>query len=321
MLRRAEGRRWRAVACAFGALGVAFAVLLVAPVPVVAQARPSNDVTATQAVTLARRAVTDDQALAELRRVRSIDGRPVDLASATAGMGRNRPATLRGLAEALDRGSGPGTASRPVPPDRARRQARKVLDQPRYKEKELPRPFAGVLRWLGDRLDPILGPIGRFFGRVFGPVGRFFAILPGGVYLLWVLLAAAAAFVIRVLVTRRSRARVMADGSGRTLLVDLDANPAELDRRAEAAEADGDLDLAVRLRYEAGLIRLVRAGRVDLRADTTASRVAEEVGGENIESLTRTFERVVYGSDDATAADVAEARTRWLTLLGTKAQR
>lgn len=322
MLRRPEPRRWCVLARALVALAVTLGVLLATPAaPGHAQSRPTNDVTAAQAAVLARRAVTDDRALADLRRVRSIDGRPVDLASATAGLGRNRTPALRSLADTLDGGSTRGDPTRPVPPVEARRRARQVLDQSRYKEKELPRPFAGVLRWLGDRLDPILGPIGRFFGRVFDPISRFFALLPGGLYLLWALLAAAVALAIRVAVTRRSRARVVADPARRTLLVDLDADPAELDRRAEAAEVEGDLAAAVRLRYEAGLIRLVRAGRVDLRADTTASRVAEEVGGADIESLTRTFERVVYGSDVASPADVAEARSRWVALLGAKARR
>jgi len=49
-----------------------------------------------------------------------------------------------------------------VDPDQARDQARQILGSRRYKPADVPRPFEGVLDWLGDRLRPI----GDFFSRL-----------------------------------------------------------------------------------------------------------------------------------------------------------
>ena len=37
----------------------------------------------------------------------------------------------------------------------ARAHAREILKQRRFRGSRVPRPFAGVLRWLGDRLQPV----------------------------------------------------------------------------------------------------------------------------------------------------------------------
>jgi hypothetical protein len=99
------------------------------------------------------------------------------------------------------------------------------------------------------------------------------------------------------------------------------ADPAELERRAEEAEAALDLDRAVRLRYEAGLVRLVRAGRLELRPDTTAAGAARQVGSPTMDRLTADFEAVVYGGRPADAADVARSRAGWVELLAVGAAR
>lgn len=294
-----------------------------AGVEVWAIARQDASVSSGEAADLSERAVTDDAALVELRAIRKIDGQRVDLRSATAGLGSRRRERLTTLADAL-RAGGPSGAGLPgggASASGARRQANDILDQRRYHGTSPPKPFRGVLRWLGDRLDPVLGPIGRFLGRVFRPIVRLFSEMPGGQFLLDALVAALVAGGIVWLVRRRSAARVRGSNpDGRSLLVDPDADPAVLDRQAEEAEAAGDLDLAVRRRYEAGLVRLVRAKRVTLRPETTASRVAAVLGGETIFALTRVFEEVVYGGRGATAADVAAAKAGWLDVLGVKAR-
>jgi len=289
-------------------------------------ARQDASVSSAEAADLAERAVTDDRALAELRTIREVDGRSADMRSATAALGNRRSERLTALADVLRGGragpAGGGGRAGDASAAGARRQAKDILDQRRYRESSPPKPFRGVLRWLGDRLDPVLGPVGRFLGRLFRPIIRLFEELPGGQFLLDALLAALVAAGVVWLVRRRSAARVTAaDGSGRSLLVDPDADPTELDRQADEAEVAGDLDLAVRRRYEAGLVRLVRAGRVTLRPETTASRVAAEVGGETIAALTRAFEEVVYGGRRATGVDVAAAKAGWLDVLGAKARR
>ncbi|MEZ5140378.1 MAG: DUF4129 domain-containing protein [Acidimicrobiales bacterium] len=77
----------------------------------------------------------------------------------------------------------------------------------------------------------------------------------------------------------------------------------------------------MRRRFEAGLIRLVRAGRLELRLETTAERAAAEVGGEVLGELAATFQEVTYGGRRATADDVRTARARWPEVLGARAAR
>jgi hypothetical protein len=53
------------------------------------------------------------------------------------------------------------TAAEQWSPDEARRQAHEILDEPRFEGAEVPRPFAGALEWLGDRLQPIADWLGE----------------------------------------------------------------------------------------------------------------------------------------------------------------
>ncbi len=46
-----------------------------------------------------------------------------------------------------------------------RDKAREILSEDRFRARHTPSPFRGLLRWLGDRLSPIFGPIERFFAR------------------------------------------------------------------------------------------------------------------------------------------------------------
>src|SRR5690606_27526810 len=132
-------------------------------------------------------------------------------------------------------------------------------------------------------------------------------------FVVWGLVALAAGAATSWLVRRRSRAAVdHAAGHG---LVDPSADPDRLEAGAARAEAEGDPAGAVRLRYEAGLLRLVRAGRLDLRPDTTAAGAAEQVDHPTMDHLTADFEEVVYGGRSATPDDVERSRSGWREVL------
>ncbi len=277
-----------------------------------AGAAQERSVDAATAAALARDAVLDDGALAELRAIETVDGRRVDLAAATAAMGDDRAARLGTLAASLEATADPGASGAARDPDVARSSARQVLDDDKFQETELPRPFRRPLEILADGLRPV----GRFLARLFRPI----LDLPGGRYVLAALLGVASAVLVAWLIGRRSRAAVARPGAG-SALVDPTADPDELDARAVAAEAEGRLGLAVRFRYEAGLLRLVRLGRLDLRPDTTAAGAARQVGSPTMDRLTADFEEVVYGGRAGEAADVDRARSGWLDLLGTDARR
>lgn len=295
-----------------GALGaVVLAALAVFAVPAVAAAQDPSVDRAT-AASLAREAVTDDAALAELRAIREVDGRPVDLDAATASMGADRAARLAGIADSFEAADPTGAAGDAVDPDDARSSAQDVLDDEKFQETELPQPFRRPLELLADALRPV----GRLLERVFRPI----LDLPGGRFLLATLLGVAGAALVAWLIGRRSRAAV-AQAASAGVLVDPTADPDELERRAAAAEAEGDLGPAVRLRYEAGLVRLVRLDRIELRPDTTAAGAARQVASPTMDRLTADFEEIVYGGRAGEPADVARARSGWLELLGAGARR
>lgn len=266
--------------------------------------------------TLLRAAEQDDAALAELRSVTSVDAVPVDLDAALVGVaspGSARSARLEALAGELSASTVAGTAgSGATDPDAARQQAREVLDQDKFQATKVPKPFKGPLEWLADRLRPI----GRFFGRLVDPI----LALPGGAFILGSLLVGLGAALTVWLIGRRSRAVVRSGGAAWSL-VDEHADPDELERRAEEREAEGDHRSAIRLRYQAGLLRLVRADRLTLRPDTTAGDAARQVGHPVMDDLTEDFEGIVYGDRTASAADADRARAAWSTLTAERARR
>jgi hypothetical protein len=243
-----------------------------------------------------------------LRTVTEVDGRPVDLAAATDDLGADRAARLQALAEALepDRAE-PPTAPALDDPAAARERAAEVVGRDKYQESQLPRPFKGLLEWIADRLRPIGDGLDRLADRV-----------PGGRFVLLGLLGAAIGWVAWWAANRTGRARVVDEGWS---LVDPTADPAALDADADAAEAAGDHATAVRRRYEAGLLRLARAGRIELRPATTPAQVARALGDPTVDRLTATFEEVVYGGRSAFAVDAEAARRGWLEVLGAGARR
>lgn len=268
-----------------------------------APARAASTATAEEAAALATQAINDDDALAELRRITVVDGRRVDLAAATARLGSDRAPRLRSLADTFRAADdGGGTA---LDRTQARDLAQQVLDDGKYQEKKAPRPFQGVLRWMADRMRPV--------GHALQPLLDAVAAVPGGPYLLLIALGGGVGWAGWYLARRRSGAVVGRSPDWR--LVDPEQDPDQLDAQATAAEASGDHALAVRTRYEAGLIRLARAHRIELRPDTTAGAVAAELHDPTLQELTATFEAVVYGGRAADAADSERARVGWRAVL------
>ncbi len=96
-------------------------------------------------------------------------------------------------------------------------------------------------------------------------------------------------------------------------------DPAEdadaLERAADAAERDGDLDRAVRLRFRAGLLRLGDRGAISYRPSVTTGEVRRSLGSARFDDLAETFEAVTYGGRPADPPDVARARREWPNVL------
>jgi hypothetical protein len=213
-------------------------------------------------------------------------------------------------AAAAERRVAPQAGSDPAA--EARREARRILDQPRYKPPPQPRPLRGFFRWLGKRLQPVLdrlAPLGRPFAFIFRAIAESWkwSLLAGSV------VALVALVVCIRLVRRRGRGLVSAAGAHRDRTRHLD--PDALERQADGAEAEGRFDEAFRLRFLAGLVRLDRAGVVELRPSLTSGALRRRVRSPSLRGLSVRFDEIVYGERTAGPADVDQARREWPRVL------
>jgi hypothetical protein len=275
------------------AAGIVLAAALTAGAVVAPAARAA---TPAQVRSLAARAEHDPAALAALRRITVVDGQRVDLRALLDVSG----AALQGRLHAL---AAPGPPSA-TPPD-ATARARHILSERRFTGSSVPRPFKGVLAWLGDKLS--------FIGRFVDRLGR---VVPGGDTTVWIILSAlvvgiAAATAARIAQRREGRLLVIERHERRRQLED----PAKLEREALGAEERGDFEQALRLRFRAGLLRLGRADRLPLRDSLTGGQAAGLLHLDDFDALVRDFDEVVYGRRPPGREDVARAREEWTRVL------
>ncbi len=276
---------------------VALALALVAAAAVAAPAAVRADsATSSEVRSLAARAAQDPDALERLTRIDVVDGRPVDLARAIGGAEGDE---LRARLEALAGGDQAAVSGDPGA------DARRILDGRRFHESSVPRPFHGLLAWLGDRL--------RGLADKFGWLDD---VVPDGPSVLWTILGIVvvviAAFVARRVGLRRAGiVGELAQRSRRRSAVD----PARLEREAEEAERQGDLERALRLRFRAGLLRLGRAKAIPLRESVTTREVRRALRLEEFDELALGFDEVVYGGRPARAGDLATAKQAWPRVL------
>jgi hypothetical protein len=230
-------------------------------------------------------AASDRLALANLRAVTAVDGRPVDLRSALAGS----PARVQARLAALRADSPvhmPGAAA-------ARRSAAAILAGADYRPRK-GGALARALSWLADLLripagaDGVLGLV--VLGAAIAALAGLAALLMGTVR--------------RVRRGGRTAARAAAAlGVG-------SATPEELERRASAAEAAGRFEEAMRLQLAAALTRLDTAGAIHVRRDTTVGQVARALRSRHFDAAAAGFAGVVYGRRPPTLEDAADLRER-----------
>ena len=191
-----------------------------------------------------------------------------------------------------------------VDPDSARKVANDILGRGQFHSSHTPRPLRKPLNWLGDRLTGITHWFGHVLSHIPAPLLGLIALIAIGL---------AGAFIAskvrsyRGSVDLRTRGR---DTDGAAL-----EDPAELERAADAAERAGRLDVAVRLRFRAGLLRLGDRGAIRYRPSVTTNEVRKVLGSETFDELAQTFDAVAYGGRDAVPPDVDAARREWPSVV------
>ena len=265
-----------------------------------AGAAQAQSVTGAQLQALAERAVNDQRALAQLRAVQQVDGRPVDVGRALAGAeGPALASRLRTLAG----GAAPGAEAVSAP--EARQDAAAVLDGRRFKPSKVPRPLAGILRTLGRWLEPVVEPVGDLWARATRTLGARIALVA-------VVFAVAVGICTRLVGRRRPKSL----HRSRPVGVEADGlDPDELERDAAAAERSGDLDRAVRLRFVAGVLRLDRAGVISYRSSLTTGQLRARLRSTSFAGLAAAFDEIAYGGRPAENADVRAATEEWPRVL------
>lgn len=190
-------------------------------------------------------------------------------------------------------------------PAQARQEARHILGERRFRGTSLPRPFHRFFSWLADRF--------HFVARGWD----WLAARVGGAHILWVIVGAIVLLAAVALGTRlaKRRTEVEALGLGHRRL-GRSEDPTDLERLADEAERRGDLEVALRLRFRAGLLRLGRARALPLRPSLRTREARRALGNARFDRLARDFDEVVYGRRPARAEDIAAAREEWPRVLG-----
>ena len=204
----------------------------------------------------------------------------------------------------------PGQAPAAAGSDRAaaaRAEAREVLAQRRFQRSEVTAP----LRSLRERIGSVLREAGRPLQRAYDWVA---SRLPGGPPVLIALLSGSVLAAAVVIATRAGARRAggrfgAGDRAGPAGAERVSA--ARLREQAERAERHGDLELALRLRFRAGLVELDSRDIIELRPALTNHELLRAVPSPTLEGLVDGFEAVAYGGRPAASTDVDEAREGW----------
>ncbi len=197
-------------------------------------------------------------------------------------------------------------------PGAAQRASHQILTESRFHQPNVPRPLHGLLVAVGKVLESPLSAVESL-------VTALAAIVPGGVAGVWALFALALAALAAALARRLARAGLR--GRTPTAAGSELEGAVHLEAAALAAERDGRLADAVRLRFRAGLMRLSDRGAIPPAQSTPTREVARRLRSERFEALAHRFDEIAYGHDGAVAADVERARHDWPRIVDEGAPR
>lgn len=248
-------------------------------------------------------AAGDGRALAALRDVDRVDGRRFQLGKSLGVAGDRLRSRLRSLA-AEPAASTPDAAT-------ARRRASQLLAEDRFHEPSFPRPLRGLFQSIATVIQPVIDGVEDLIDEIASAV-------PGGRPAGFTLLAVAVLLGFAALSSRtlRLRSRRRATAAVSEAARSRGPSPAELERAADDAERAGDLSLAVRLLFRAGLLRLDERGAIRLQPSLTTAAIARRLGSSEFTEIAAAFEEVAYGGRAAGHSDVEAQRSGWRRVLG-----
>jgi hypothetical protein len=190
----------------------------------------------------------------------------------------------------------------------------RILNHPPFKAKpsHLPHPLRGLFTWIGHALKFVFGGFfGWLYRNVLKKFGHGFSSTFGSwwPYVLLVLAIAVGVFIGYVAFRRRTRLQ-QAELYQRIERAPRQ-DPEALERRAEAAAAANDFDAAVRLWYQAGVLRLTLGGLVTSGPMRTDAQLVREMPSKALVDLANRHAQIVYGRQRATSDDAQRAREGW----------
>lgn len=204
----------------------------------------------------------------------------------------------------------------PVAATAARHQAEAILSESRFHGSSAPHPLRPLLQSLGDALQSVEHRLER-------AIAQLGAHLPGGTAAAWalviVVLGAIVACVARLIGARAIERRARQSVAGP--LAEPPLTAAELEAQAEAAERERRYELALRLRFRAGLTGLAERERLRGPTSRASGELSRELASEDFDVLAGRFDEVVYGAQPAGGEDLQEARRRWPAVLAGRSAR
>ena len=273
--------------------GACLRVVLVGSLLTVVCPAFATDVSRQELERLAASAQTSETSRSTARSITAVDGQPIDMAAILEGASDDQ------IAGRLDGLSSVVTASSSSDAN-ATARARDILASEDYTDRDFPKPVRQPVEWIADHVQSVLDWLNLS--------------LPGGAWVVWMVLGGLMALVVAVTATTVVRRRA-AGGALRTDRGggDVPGTPTarQLDAQAETAERAGDLRAALRLRFQAGLMRLGSSHVIDSPDTATGDQLARRLQSGRFDRLRRTFDEVVYGGRTVTASDLAEARAEW----------
>jgi hypothetical protein len=186
-------------------------------------------------------------------------------------------------------------SSQPVTPDEARDAARRILEQGDFAPKgpsNRSRPLQQPLTWIGDQIQRLFEPIGRFLSNTVGRGG------PLG----WLLFAVCLIGAVSVLVrswSKRVRTKKHDDGDEQQISERI----SELEALAAAAVAARRWSEAARLRFQIGLLNFELDGHIAKVERKPNREVTDLLQAPTLEKVAGLHDELAYGlasGDEAT---------------------